>query len=62
MSQLIKDLKHLKLEPGYERFWVAEVHLSHNNITAAGALALFDAAKGYPRPYVQGTLAPLWLR
>ncbi len=39
-----------------------QVHLSHNNITSSGALAIFESAKAYPRPYVQGELAPLWLR
>jgi len=47
--------------PGQERFWVAEVHLSHNNITAAGAFSLFEAATGYPRS-LYGGLVPLWLR
>jgi hypothetical protein len=37
--------------------WLTEVHLSHNEITAAGAHALFAAASSYPRG-----AAPLWLR
>ena len=47
--------------PGQERAWVAEVHLSHNNISSAGALALFQAARVYPRQAF-GSAVPLWLR
>ena len=47
--------------PGFERLWVAEVHLSHNNITVHGAQELFAAAHRYPRNANTG-LVPLWLR
>jgi len=48
--------------PGSDRGPIAEVHLSHNNITLVGAEALFAAAlKRYPRSS-QGGLVPLWLR
>ncbi|KAJ1484413.1 hypothetical protein T484DRAFT_1894382, partial [Baffinella frigidus] len=42
--------------PGQERVWVAEVHLSHNNISSAGALAIFNSARTYPRAAFGGVV------
>eukprot|EP00961_Rhodomonas_salina_P228449 3087618-Rhodomonas_salina.1 len=34
---------HTRGYTGQERVWIAEIHLSHNNITVDGALALFQS-------------------
>lgn len=61
-AKSVAELLEQPCFPGSDRGPIAEVHLSHNNITLVGAEALFAAAlKRYPRAS-QGGLVPLWLR